>query len=133
VPSFPIRRSRWALAFLLPLGARHPTASVGDDAVHVRMGLHGSADIPLASIERLGTMRWPWWGGVGARIARGMVAFVGSSGTLVVLDLSRPRAVRAPLTWTVRRIAVGVEDPEAFMAAIATARGTAQGAAGSGG
>lgn len=120
--TFPLRRSAWSLPFLLTLGAASPSAEVGADAVRVRMGLHGAADVPLAAIARVGTMRWPWWGGVGVRIARGLVAFVGSSGTLVVLELTEPRTVRAPLRWSASRIGVGVQDPEGFMSAIASAR-----------
>jgi hypothetical protein len=86
------------------------------------MGLHGRADVPVGQIDRVGTMHWPWWGGVGARITGGMVAFVGGPGPLVVLELSGPLKVRAPLSWTARRIGVGVDDPEEFMAEVAAAR-----------
>ena len=40
------------------------------------MGLLGGADLPLERIAAIGTMSWPWWGGLGVRIARGLVAFV---------------------------------------------------------
>lgn len=120
--TFPLRRSALSLPLLLPLAPRRPTATLVDERIEVRMGLHGSADVPLEAIERIGTMRWPWWGGVGARITRGMVGFVGSSGTVIVLELSRPLTVRAPMSWSARRIGIGVEDPEGFMAAVAEAR-----------
>ncbi len=120
--TFPIRRSWWAVPLLLPLAPDRPTAVVEDAEVRVRMGLHGRADVPMGAIDRVGTMDWPWWAGVGARIARGMVAFVGGPGTLVVLELSDPLRVRAPLSWTARRIGIGVADPEEFMAAVAAAR-----------
>ena len=120
---FPIRRSPWALPFLAPLAARRPYAEVGDGRVVVHMGWLGHAEIPVAQIERVGTMNWPWWGGVGARIARGLVAFVGASGgTLVLIELSGPLRVRAPLGWTARKIAVGAEDVEGMVAAISAAR-----------
>ena len=120
---FPIRRSPWALPFLAPLAARRPYAEVGDGRVVVSMGALGHADIPVSLIDRVGTMSWPWWGGVGARIARGLVAFVGASGgTLVLIELSGPLRVRAPLGWTARKIAVGAEDVEGRVAAITGAR-----------
>ena len=78
---FPIRRSRWALP--VPRAARrgrHLRSRSATERVSVRMGLLGSADIPVALIAAVGTMDWPWWGGVGARIARGLVAFVGGAG-----------------------------------------------------
>ena len=122
VRSFAIRRSRWALPFLLPLSAGRPYAEVGEGEVRVRMGLLGKADLPVERIASIGTMTWPWWGGVGARIARGMVAFLGASGTVVVLELTEPTSVRAPLGWNARSIGVGVEDVNGFITAVAAER-----------
>ncbi|WP_217921692.1 hypothetical protein [Miltoncostaea oceani] len=120
--SYPIRRVWWAVPFLLPLSPDRPFAEVGGGEVRVRMGLHGRADVPVARIDRVGTFDWPFWGGVGARITKGMVAFVGAPGSMVVLELAEPMKVRAPLSWTTARIGVGVEDPDAFMAEVAAAR-----------
>jgi hypothetical protein len=119
---FPIRRSRWALPFLVPLSLGQPYAEVGEGVVRVRMGLVGRADIPVGTIASIGTMTWPWWGGVGARIARGMVAFLGASGAVVVLDLTEQVRVRAPLSWRARSIGVGVEDVSGFITAGAAER-----------
>jgi hypothetical protein len=121
--TFPIRRSPWALPFLVPLAPTRPAAMVGDDRLEVRMGLLGHADVPLSRIASVGTMNWPWWGGVGVRIARGLVAFIGGSGPAAVLDLTEPVRVRAPLGWSTSRIAIGAEDVEGLMDAIARARG----------
>ncbi len=120
--TFPIRRSRWASLFLVP---RRPAASLDGEWLVVRMGFLGRADIPLDRIAGVGTMRWPWWGGLGARIARSMVAFVAASGPAAVLELTEPTEVRAPLKWAAHRIAVGAEDVEGLVAAIAHARGVA--------
>lgn len=121
--TFPLRTSRLSRTFLAPLAPRVPTATIRGDRVEVRMGLLGRADVPLERVAAAGTMRWPWWGGVGVRIARGMVAFVASSGPIAVLDLTEPLAVRAPLRWRARRIGVGAEDLDGFLAALAAARG----------
>jgi hypothetical protein len=96
---------------------------VDEERVSVRMGLLGRADVPVALISAIGTMDWPWWFGVGVRIARGLVAFVGASGPMVVLELSEPVRVRAPLPWPARRIAIGAEDVEGLAAEIARVRG----------
>jgi hypothetical protein len=122
VRRFPIRRSRWALPFLLPLCRGRPYAEVGEGEVRVRMGLIGRADVPVGKIASIGTMTWPWWGGVGARIARGMVAFLGASGAVVVIDLTEQVQVRAPLSWMARSIGVGVEDVSGFITAVAAER-----------
>jgi hypothetical protein len=129
VRRFPLRRSRWALPFLLPLSAGTPYAEVGEGRVLIRMGLMGRADLPVERIASVGTMTWPWWGGVGARIARGMVAFVAASGTVVVLELTEPTSVRAPLGWNARSVGVGVEDVNGFITAVAAEREAATGAA----
>ena len=76
----------------------------------------------MERIASVGTMMWPWWGGVGARIARGTVAFLGATGTVVVLQLTEPTSVRAPLSWKARSIGVGVEDVSGFVAAVAAER-----------
>jgi hypothetical protein len=122
VTTFPLRRSRGALLFLVPLASAHPTATVDRERVSVRMGLLGRADVPVALIAAVGTMEWPWWFGVGVRIARGLVAFVAASGPMVVLDLSEPVRVRAPLPWRAHRIAIGAEDVEGLIAEIARVR-----------
>jgi hypothetical protein len=120
VSTFPIRRSPWATLFLVP---RRPAASLEGGMLVVRMGALGRADIPIDRIASVGTMRWPWWGGLGARIARSLVAFVGASGPAAVLELTEPTEVRAPLKWSATRVAVGAEDVEGFVAAVARARG----------
>ena len=132
VRRFPLRRSRWALPFLLPLSLGRPYAEVGEGTVRVRMGLMGKADLPVERIASIGTMTWPWWGGVGARIARGMVAFLGASGIVVVLDLTEQTAVRAPLSWRARSVGVGVEDVNGFITAVAAEREAVTGAAAEG-
>lgn len=121
--TFPIRRSRWALPFLVPLAPGRPSATVEDDRLVLRMGLLGSAEVPLSKVASVGTMHWPWWAGVGVRIARGLVAFVGASGPAAVIDLVEPVRVRAPLSWRTSRIAVGAEDVPGLVDAIARARG----------
>lgn len=123
VVTFPIRRSPWALPFLVPLAPKRPAALIDGDRLVVRMGLLGGADVPLSLVASVGTMEWPWWGGVGVRIARGLVAFVGGSGPAAVIDLTEPVRVRAPLGWSTSRIAIGAEDVGGLVDAIAQARG----------
>lgn len=120
--TFPLRYTRWAAPFLLPLALGRPTAAVEGSHVRVRMGLLGNADVPVAQIDRIGTMRWPWWGGLGARLGKGLVAFVAAPGEAAVLDLREPLTVRAPLPWTTRRLVVGADDLEGFVEAVARAR-----------
>ncbi len=120
--TFPLRYSRWAAPFLVPLSLGRPTAVVEGDRVRVRMGLLGRADVPVALVDRIGVMRWPWWGGVGVRLGKGLVAFVAAPGEAAVLELGEPVTVRAPLPWTTRRLVVGADDLEGFVEAVAEAR-----------
>ena len=121
--TFPIRRSRWGLLFLVPRSPERRQATIEGGRLAVRMGILGRADVPIDQIASVGTMLWPWWAGLGVRIARGLVAFVGASGPAAVLELTEPTEVRAPLKWTATRIALGAEDVEGLIAAIARARG----------
>lgn len=121
--TFPIRRSRWGLLFLVPRSPERRQATIDGGRLALRMGILGRADVPVDRIASVGTMLWPWWAGLGVRIARGLVAFVGASGPAAVLELTEPTEVRAPLKWTATRIAVGAEDVEGLIAAIARARG----------
>lgn len=130
MPTFPIRRSRWGLLFLVPRPPERRQAAIEGGRLALRMGVLGRADVPLDRIASVGTMRWPWWAGLGVRIARGLVAFVGASGPAAVLELTEPTEVRAPLRWSATRIAVGAEDVEGFVAAIARARGVIPGPGG---
>jgi hypothetical protein len=123
VTTFPIRRSRWGLLFLVPASPERRQATVDGGRLALRMGVLGRADVPIDRIASVGTMHWPPWAGLGVRIARGLVAFVGASGPAAVLELTEPTEVRAPLKWAATRIAVGAEDVEGLVAAIARARG----------
>jgi hypothetical protein len=127
--AFPLRRSSWAAPFLVPLAGRRLEARVEEGEVRIRMGALGRATVPVGLVERIGQMTWPWWGGVGVRIGRGLVAFVAASGEATLLELSEEVSVRAPLNWRTRRLVVGVEDPDEFAAAVAAERRAAEDAA----
>jgi len=115
-------RSRWALPFLALFAPHGGFVDLDDRHCEIRLGLMGRARIPLELIMRVSTIDWPWFGGIGVRIGRGVVGFVTKPGQAVVIDLSEPLEVRAPLRWHTERIAVRVGDPQAFMAALAARR-----------
>jgi len=111
--------------FLGPFGSARPLAELHHDHLRLRMGAMGGGRIPLERVTGIGTMRWPWWGGLGVRIARGLTAFVGASGPAAVLELSEPVSVRAPLPWRTAKVAIAAEDVDGLVEAIAAARGGA--------
>lgn len=124
--SFALRRARWAFPFLALFAPRGGDAQITDDGrLTVHMGLLGSADIDLEGATGVGFMRWPWWGGLGVRIGRGMVAYVGDTGEAVVINFDRDVSVRAPLRWQTRRVVIATERPAHFAAAVAAAAGLA--------
>lgn len=117
---FPLRTSRWTRFLTSSTGPFE--AEVTDDAVSIRMGWVGHADIPIARIARISTRRWPWYAGVGVKIAKGMVSFVPAPGEGVVLEMDAPLTVHAPVEWTTQRVLVAAEDPAAFAEAVAARR-----------
>jgi len=122
VERFKMPRSRWALPFLALFAPHGGFVDLGETQVEIRLGVLGRADIPLGLVSRASTMNWPWFAGVGVRFGRGVVGFISKSGQAVVLELSEPVEVRAPLRWSTQRIAVRVEDPESFLVALAHRR-----------
>jgi hypothetical protein len=120
---FPLRRGWPGRIFLAPLCPRQPYVELTGDAVRVRMGGLGKADVPLPAIARVGRMNWPWWGGLGVRLGGGgLVAYIARSGPAALFDLAEPTKVRMPLPWTTQRIAIAVDDLEGFLAALAAQR-----------
>lgn len=121
--TFPLRSARWARVLSMTRRA-DGVVEVTDDAVHVRMGWVGHAEIPIARIARITTRRWPWYAGLGVRIAKGMVAFAPVPGEGLRLEFDEPLTVHAPAPWDTRAVLVVVEDPAALAEAIATRRET---------
>ena len=122
IERFPLKR-RWAAAFLWPLVRGEVAAEVGDGHVKVKLGGLGGADIAITNIASLSRLQWPWWGGLGARLGRKIVAFTTSWGEVALIELVEPLQVRAPMKWTTPRVAISVDDVTGFLDAIARQRG----------
>ena len=118
---FAFRRC-WATRLLWPMVRIDPVAEISDGRVRVAMGWLGHAEIDAGNVARLSRMRWPWWGGIGVRIGRGMVAYTAAWGDAAVIELVEPIDVRAPLRWKTARVIVGVADVDGFLRAVAHAR-----------
>ncbi len=118
---FPLRTARWA-RILSMTRKRSDIAEVTDDHVNVKMGWVGHAEIPISRITRVSFHRWPWYGGLGVRIAKGMVAFVPVPGEGALIEVDGKITVHAPAAWETQRVLVAVEDPAAFAEAIAARR-----------
>lgn len=121
IERFPLRRC-WATRFLWPLVRGPVAAEVGDGHVRIRLGALGFADIAAGNVARLSRMTWPWWGGIGARLGRGLVAFTTCWGEVAVIELVDRVDVRVPMKWRTGRVIVSVEDVAGFLDAVANLR-----------
>ena len=120
---FPLRTSFLASLLVRPLAWGPLVAVLEDEHLAVKMGWLGAARVPLSQIDRIGTMRWPWWAGAGVRISKNLVAFVPSTGRVALVGLSAPASVRAPMRWKTGRLAIAVQDLEEFIDEVAYRRG----------
>lgn len=123
IERFPLRRC-WATRLLWPWVRGDVAVEVGDGAVRVRFGGLGRAEIAVTNVARLSRMTWPWWGGLGVRLGRRLVAFTTSWGEAAVIDLIEPIDVRAPLRWRTARVVVSPLDVDEFLDAVARERRT---------
>ena len=116
--SFPIRYSKLSRWFFTPLllGERHADVELTDTHLHVRMGWAFEARVARTAIRRAARHRNTWWAiGVHSDF-RGSWLVNGSMHGIVFLDLDPPaRAHTGPVPITVRRLGLGLEDPDAFL------------------
>jgi hypothetical protein len=116
--SFELRRSPWAWPFVALFAPGRHYATVGGGVLEVKVGLLGRATVPVRLVSRISSMHWPWWGGVGVRIGKRLVAFVPASGDALVVDLAEEVKVKAPFGWGTQRLVIGVEEIEGLAHAL---------------
>jgi len=119
---FPIRIDPWWRPLLLAGGATRDRSyvEVTDDRVSFRFGFFFRRAVDRGEVEGASLRHWPLWMGIGWRSnLRGVIGLIGSYAGVVEVRLqSRSRA------WGVfpcDRIAVSLEDPEGFIAALGQA------------
>jgi hypothetical protein len=119
---FAMRLDPLWMALLLPGGATRATsyAELTDDELHIRFGFLFDRAIPRDQIAGAKERSWPWWMGLGWRTnLRGLIGLVGSYGGVVEITLREPLRV-----WGVvpcERIALSLEEPQAFIEAVGRA------------
>lgn len=119
---FPIRRDPWWAPLLLLLGATPGRSCVelADDRLVARFGWLFHHGFPLADIEGAGRRSWPLLYGIGWRTNLfGVIGLIGSRGNVVEVRLRRRRWIWMLLPLSCNRLAVSLEDPEAFLEALA--------------
>lgn len=90
---------------------------VTDGAVTFRFGALFNRTVPRSEIVEAYRRDWPWWYGIGWRSnLRGVIGLIGSYQGVVEVKLATRQ--RAWAVFPCDRIAVSLEDPEGFIAAL---------------
>jgi hypothetical protein len=95
---------------------------VTPSTVRFRFGWVCDVTVPRADIIDARPVRWPWWRGIGGRIAlpSGAVGLIGSLRGVVAVRLRRPCWVRLLfIPWRTRTICISLQDPDGFLNALA--------------
>ena len=119
---FPMRLDPWWRPLLLIGGATSSNSYVelSEDAVTVRFGWLFRRTLPRSDIEGAVRTRWPLWHSVGWRTNfRGLIGLIGSYQGVVEIRLRTPRRVWG--LFTLRRLAVSLEEPQRFLDSLGVA------------
>jgi len=117
---FLMKLDPWWRPVLLVGGAMPDNSylEITDDGVIARFGLLFNRTIPREQIESAAEAEWPLWLGVGWRAAfGGRYGLIGSYNGIVELQLKEPIQILRFFSFT--RIAVSLEEPQAFLDALA--------------
>jgi hypothetical protein len=104
----------------------HPETSyveLGDDTLEVSMGRWFHERIPLADIARIAPSDWPWWGGLGVKLAHHGIGVVASTDGVVNVQLKSPLKMHAVIVVDSSQLWISLADRDAFLAALSTATG----------
>jgi len=113
---FPIRRDfNQLLLGIFGCAARNSYVDVTNDAIHFKFGWGFDEVIPRDEIATLGPSQDPWLSGIGGN----RIALLGSNTGVVEVGLAHPRRMRVfVVPVRLQRIAVSLEDPDAFTHAL---------------
>ena len=77
--------------------------------------------IPLDGIGAIAPSEWPWWGGLGVKLAHHGVGVVGSTEGVVNLKLTRPIKMHVIAVVDVEQLWVSLADRDSFLTALSAA------------
>lgn len=118
---FNIRIDWWCQPFLLFIGVSPGNAYVDltADELRIKFGPAFDRIVERSSITHVAPMSWSFIDGVGIRAGGQVFGVIGAPAGVIELTLSRPADLRfAGWPWTSSRIAISIEDPDAFVAAV---------------
>jgi hypothetical protein len=123
---FDIRYAPWLRGFftVLGLGPRRSWVELDEDKLAVRMGWAFRAEVPRASIVGAEPGRAGWFGiGVHSNLRFDTWLVNGSASGIVWLTVAPPaRGRMAGIPVPIRRLGLGLEDSEGFLAALSRRR-----------
>ncbi len=109
----------WRLPLLI-IGATEArsVATLDEDGLGLQFGV-ARLRVPYRNIRHVATRDWAWWLGVGIRIAEDKtLGLVGSTQGVVQIALKEPSAEGVMFMRHPRNVAVSLEDPGGFIAAV---------------
>jgi hypothetical protein len=122
---FIIRRAWWLRPLLFLVGLTRDSnsyAAIEAKELRVRFGWFFNQTFPLADVESVTPMRWPWYYGLGWRAnLAGLVGVVASFEGVVEVRFKRRFRVGGLLPLVklpCDRMAISLEQPDEFMAAL---------------
>ena len=123
---FHIRRNPLLRPLLAPFGgtAGRSFIEIDGDRLRARFGWLFDYTFPLDQIEDAGPSRWPWYLGLGWRTTlRGRIGLIGSYQNVVEIRFRTRYRVNMVLPkLSCERLAVSLEELEAFLEALSLAR-----------
>jgi hypothetical protein len=91
------------------------------ESLHVKMGRWFDERVPLSAIAALAPADWPWWGGLGVKLAHHGVAVVGSTEGVVNLRLDPKVKMRVLVSVEAEQLWISLDDRDAFTLALSEA------------
>lgn len=104
-------------------GCRPETSyvDIGEGTLEVAMGRWFHEKMPLSQISQIAPSDWPWWGGLGVKLAHHGVGVVGDSEGIVNIKFKSPIKMHVVVTVDASQLWVSVPDREAFLSALSKA------------
>jgi hypothetical protein len=126
---FLIRRGIWSPLLAL-FGATEHRAYVDVEPGELTLcfGSH-VLRVPPSEVIDARHATWPWWNGVGWRVAKSSFGLIGALDGVVRLTLAQPQITKVVgLSYTYDKVFVSLEDPRAFLEALHELRAGRHGA-----
>src|SRR4051812_41119044 len=103
---------------VMGVNAETSYVEIADGALDVRMGIWFHDRFPLDQIARIAPSTWPWWGGLGVKLAHHGVGIVGATEGVVNVQFRTEQKAHVVVALHVSQLWISVEDADGFMKAL---------------